>query len=239
MREDICTIPISEVFEPRDGCPICRMRNTLENRVTEYITGAAMMEPDVRIVTNRMGFCYDHFAMMLHKGSRLSNALILESHLKEIGKQIMRLEDKKSIPGKKELAMADELAHSCFVCERIEWAMTRMFDTIYRLWQSEEEFRTLYAQQPYLCIPHYVQLMKGAGKGVPRKQQDAFVRATAEIAGRYLKELQADVTHFCSMFDYRNNGGDWGNSKDSIERAICYLTSREVGWNERIEDVKQ
>ncbi len=45
MREDICTIPISEVFEPKEGCPICRMRDTLENRVTEYITGAAMMEP--------------------------------------------------------------------------------------------------------------------------------------------------------------------------------------------------
>lgn len=28
------------------------------------------------------------------------------------------------------------------------------------------------------------------------------------------------------MFDYRNNGGDWGNSKDSIERAISYLTGR-------------
>ncbi len=33
MREDICTIPISEVFEPKEGCPICRMRDTLENRV--------------------------------------------------------------------------------------------------------------------------------------------------------------------------------------------------------------
>ena len=29
------------------------------------------------------------------------------------------------------------------------------------------------------------------------------------------------------MFDYRNAGGDWGNSRDAIERAITYLTSRE------------
>ena len=28
------------------------------------------------------------------------------------------------------------------------------------------------------------------------------------------------------MFDYRNAGGDWGNSKDAIERAIQYLTAR-------------
>ena len=36
-------IPISEVFEPRDGCPICRMRDMLEDRMATYITGAAMM----------------------------------------------------------------------------------------------------------------------------------------------------------------------------------------------------
>ena len=57
MRDDITSIPISEVFEPRDGCPICRLRNTLEDRVVEYITGAAMMEPDVRIETNKQGLC--------------------------------------------------------------------------------------------------------------------------------------------------------------------------------------
>ena len=47
MRESILTIPISEIFEPKCGCPICTMRNTLESHTTEYIMGAAMMEPDV------------------------------------------------------------------------------------------------------------------------------------------------------------------------------------------------
>ena len=55
MRQDICTIPVSEVFEPKDGCPLCRLRDVLEQRMTEYITGSAMMEPDVRIDTNQIG----------------------------------------------------------------------------------------------------------------------------------------------------------------------------------------
>ena len=88
MREDITSIPISEVFEPRDGCPICRMRDMLEARVVDYITGAAMMEPDVRIETNKQGFCFPHYQMMLAKRNRLGVALMLESHLDELDKQI-------------------------------------------------------------------------------------------------------------------------------------------------------
>jgi len=225
MREDICTIPISEVFEPKEGCPICRMRDTLENRVTEYITGAAMMEPDIREVTNVQGFCYPHFSMMLKKGSRLSNALILESHLKEIETSVLRL-DKRGVPGKKEVEAAKKLTESCFVCERIQWAMVRMFDTIYRLWGKEEEFRELFSQQPYLCLPHYTALLEGAQKGVGKKNYSAFAQAASDLVKNYLDGLQKDVTHFCSMFDYRNIGGDFGNSKDSIERSIQFLTSR-------------
>ena len=81
MKEDICSIPINDVFAPKDGCPFCRMRDMLELRMAEYVTGAAMMEPDVRVTTNEQGFCNRHFKMMLKVGSRLSNALILESHL--------------------------------------------------------------------------------------------------------------------------------------------------------------
>lgn len=72
MKEDICSIPINDVFAPKDGCPFCRMRDMLELRMAEYVTGAAMMEPDVRVTTNEQGFCNRHFKMMLKVGSRLS-----------------------------------------------------------------------------------------------------------------------------------------------------------------------
>ena len=30
MKETICTIPINDIFMPKDGCPICRMEKMLE-----------------------------------------------------------------------------------------------------------------------------------------------------------------------------------------------------------------
>ena len=81
MRESILTIPINEVFEPREGCPICAMRNTVEQHISEYIMGAAMMEPDVRMETNRLGFCHTHFNSLLKQNNRLSLGLMLNTYL--------------------------------------------------------------------------------------------------------------------------------------------------------------
>lgn len=227
MREDICTIPISEVFEPRDGCPICRMRDMLEDRMATYITGAAMMEPDVRIETNRLGFCKDHFDQILARGSRLSVALILESLLHEVEQDVFpegKADQKTAV--KKLLPAADRRAHSCFVCENIETNMEHLMETVIKLWQNEPDFRTLYAQQPCICFPHYRTLLK-AGTKMNKKLFPEFQEATRSLALKYLHEVEGDITHFCRMFDYRNKDGDWGNSRDSIERAIWYLTSRQ------------
>lgn len=48
MREDICSIPVNDVFMPKDGCPFCRMRDMLEDRMATYITrtsGSIMAAP--------------------------------------------------------------------------------------------------------------------------------------------------------------------------------------------------
>ena len=98
MRESILTIPVNEVFEPREGCPICRMRDTVEEHICEYIMGAAMMEPDVRMETNKLGFCKTHFEQMRACKNRLSLALMLQSHLQDMQKHIFTR--KKMFEGK-------------------------------------------------------------------------------------------------------------------------------------------
>lgn len=49
-----------------------------------------MMEPDVRIKTNEQGFCKTHYDMMFTRKNRLGMALMLESHLAEIKKEVTR-----------------------------------------------------------------------------------------------------------------------------------------------------
>lgn len=233
MNENICTIPINDVFKPKTGCPLCRMHNMLEKNYVEYITGAAMMEPDVRTETNKTGFCYNHFMQMISGGRRLPNALILESHLEKISAELMPA-NVKGKPDKKTIAQLETLQSSCFVCDKIKWGMNHMLETIFHSWQNDPEFKKLYEDQPFICMEHYTMLIKAAAnKGVSSKNLAEFYSVTSKIAGGYLEGLKKDISHFCTMFDYRSNGKDWGNSKDAIERSVEFLTSKKANAAEK------
>ena len=119
MQENICSIPINDVFMPKDGCPMCKMRDMLERRKAEYVTGSAMMEPNVRVRTNEEGFCYRHFSMMIKLGKRLSNALILESHLQKVAEDIV-LTSPKGKFDKKRLSALQSMTKDCFICRDIK-----------------------------------------------------------------------------------------------------------------------
>ena len=183
MREDICSIPVNDVFLPKEGCPFCRMRDMLEDRMATYITGAAMMEPDVRVETNRLGFCHQHFEQILARGSRLSVALILESLLHTVEEEVFP--QGKAQP-KKIAAAAMAREDHCFICENIEKNMVHLTGSTLQLWQREEEFRRLYAAQPYLCLPHYAMVLQAAAK-LPRKLFPQFEADTTRLAKAYLE----------------------------------------------------
>lgn len=228
MREDITSIPVSEVFEPRDGCPICRMRDMLEDRIVDYIVGAAKMEPDVRTETNRLGFCYEHFCAMMKKQKRLGVALILESHLAEVDRRVFEGLPVLGKTAKKQAEAASTAAENCFVCEKINWSMERMLSTVCRLWERESDFRRLFDEQAALCLPHFSLLVDTAERRMDKKTAPEFTKAASRLCRAYLTGLRADVSHFCEMFDYRNSGegADWGDSRDAIERAVQWLTAR-------------
>ncbi|MBQ8204037.1 MAG: hypothetical protein IJZ75_07150 [Clostridia bacterium] len=228
MRDDICTIPVSEVFEESDGCPICRMYKTVEDRIITYILGDAMMEPDVRIETNKAGFCEKHLDKMMGYRGRLQLALMLETHLKSVKGDIF---DKKLFnPAAKKAEKAGKISESCFICNKIEWGVSRMIETIYRCYETESDFRKLFDNQPQFCLRHYERLVSGATKSKMPHYLSEFTGNLTRITGEYAASLCEDISKYCSMYDYRNAGpnADWGNSKDSVERAVGFLSGKIV-----------
>lgn len=225
MRDDICTIPVSEVFEKNDGCPICRMRDTIEERMIDYILGDAMMEPDVRIETNKVGFCEYHYGKMMSRRGRLQLALMLQTHINEINEGIFK--KKLFNSDSKREQNAKKVSDSCFICSKIEWGMSRLIETVYRCYENERDFRDMFNNQSVFCLPHYERLLSGASKKNMRSYGGKFADNLNRIAGEYSKKLYADLSKYCTMYDYRSRENtDWGDSRDAVERTVAFLNGR-------------
>lgn len=225
MRDDICTIPVSEVFEENDGCPICRMYDTVQKKIITYIMGDAMMEPDVRVETNKIGFCEHHLNEMMANRGRLQLALMLESHIGEINGNVFAkgLFNNNAKKGEK----AAKISENCFICNKIEFGISRMIETIYRCYENEEDFRTMFNSQGQFCLPHYERLISGIDKKTMRRHGGDFAKNLTRITEEYSKRLYKNLTDFCSIYDYRSDKSNINeDAKDAVERTVAFLNGR-------------
>ena len=229
MRESILTIPVNEVFEPREGCPICRMRDTVEQHICEYIMGAAMMEPDVRIETNEQGFCFTHFEMLLQQNNRLSLGLMINTYLENARNNIF---EKKSLffSKKAKAVRSAEIENNCFVCGKVNWGIDHMLETVFTMYVKDGKFKNLFRSQEYVCVPHYNLLTAKAAEKLQKSDVGAFQKDLDTLVEEYVKSLNSDVNDFCNSFDYRNAGSlhkpEMEHIRTSVERSVEFLTGR-------------
>ena len=226
--EQIYTIPVNEAFDTvgekaECGCPFCLLYNKLQDDEIEIILGASMMEPDIRIKTNEQGFCSRHYSIMLGRRRMLGMGLMLESHLAEVKKRL----DGPVVFGNKRQAAIDslsELEGSCYVCGRISRNLNAMIATAVYLWESDPDFAPKFKRSPYFCLPHYRAMLDYASKKMGKKIFPNFYKDAYEVEKKYIDSLSEDVSWYCKKFDYRYDDEPWYNSKDSVPRAVKFLS---------------
>lgn len=227
MQEKIYTIPVNEAFEQsEDGCPFCLLFKRLEEAELDLILGASMMEPEIRILTNKKGFCNEHFTKMFNRKNRLGLALMLESHLDELKGEIKIGGFLSKNIGAKSMDRIEKLENSCYVCDRIDDKIEKMFATAIYLYENEKEFAAKFNSQKMFCLPHYKKLLERASKSLDKKSYEQLVKDADKIVTGYLAELKDNISWFCKKFDYRFENEPWGNAKDSVERSIRFLSGQ-------------
>ena len=222
MIEKIYTIPVNEAFDLYSGCPVCTLYKKLEEIQLDSILGPAMMEPDIRIETNKKGFCGKHFDIMFGMKNRLGLALMIETHLSHNINKTLKggLFDSGSKTNKK----LDKQSQSCYVCDKIEFFLTKMLENTALLWEREKEFKQKLLNQPYFCIDHYSLLLYTGEYTLSKKLYSDFKDDCKSVMIKYSEKLLQDVSWFVKKFDYNYENEPWGDSKDAVERAIKFLS---------------
>ena len=238
MKKNIATLPLIEAFRADDECPFCYLERAAQQHAISFILGSAYMEDYIREKTDALGFCRHHYKMMYDYGNRLGSALILSTHLKKLNqefeKQISGFAPGKSTvfkrikpartagaPAKTPLgAWLDQKEQSCYVCDYVDQIYNRYLDTFFDLYRKNEEFRTLFEQGKGFCLPHYRDLVECAQDKLTETEKQTFFQTANARMLEHLKRLENEVTWFVDKNDYRNKEKDWGNSADSVQRAM-------------------
>lgn len=228
MKEQLYTIPVNDAFDKNCECSICAMKKVLETNAIEYTMGPSYMEDDVRMNTDKLGFCREHMNRLLQQKNKLGLALILKTHIDHTNKEIAGLVKKpvktnsffKKAVENPVLDYTQKLTHSCFICERIDNTFNRYINTVLQLWKTDESFRKKYASSKGFCTEHFGVLVKAAQETLKGSQLDDFMQITTKLYLDNMQRLADDLEWFADKFDYRYKDAPWKNSKDAIPRAV-------------------
>lgn len=234
MKDKLYTIPVNEAFETDCECPVCSMAQKLETGAIEFTMGPSYMEDDIREMTSRLGFCEKHQGMLYQNQNRLGLALILQSQMDKLIKDVEKLtaaEKKPSPPSlfrKKTEASGvtehlHELQNSCFICDRIDRTMERYIATIFHLYHTSEEFRRKFSESKGFCTRHFEALYEAAPNYLGGEELSGFRKLLSGLYLENMKRVRDDLEWFVKKFDYRYQEEPWKNAKDALPRAIQKL----------------
>ncbi len=242
MKEQLYTIPLMDAFREQDECPFCYIHRALEQHAIDFTlgSGASYMEDDIRAQTDKAGFCKEHYQKMFTYGNRLGNALILETHMKKLTKDLKsELEHyavgekpslfdrlKKSAPQDSSKinsvsAWIQDQNKSCYICEQIQTTYERYLATFFELFKrNEDEFMDLLKNGKGFCLPHFGDLLSGAERYLSEKDQVRLREILFPKMIENLERITEDVEWFQKKFDYQFKDADWKNSRDAVQRAM-------------------
>ena len=231
MKEQLYTIPVNDAFAVDCECPVCSMYDSLEKDAIEFTMGPSYMEDDIRMETNKIGFCTHHVKQLYKHQNRLGLALILHTHMQRTNRDLEDLLSsdkpvKKGLFAKKTETASpvteyiENLNHSCYICNRIDRIFARYLATIYHCYEHDEEFRRKFAASKGFCTKHFGMLYEGAPSSLSGKRLPEFIKTLNEVYLTNMKRVTDDLEWFTDKFDYRNEDKPWKNSKDALPRSM-------------------
>ena len=231
MKEQLYTIPVNDAFAVDCECPVCSMYDSLEKDAIEFTMGPSYMEDDIRMETNKTGFCTHHVKQLYKHQNRLGLALILHTHMQRTNRDLEDLLSsdkpvKKGLFAKKTenaspvTEYIENLNQSCYICNRIDRIFARYLATIYHCYEHDEEFRRKFVASKGFCTKHFGMLYEGAPSSLSGKRLPEFIKTLNEVYLTNMKRVTDDLEWFTDKFDYRNEDKPWKNSKDALPRSM-------------------
>ena len=202
MNYHIGTMLIDENFTPNCDCPICKIKRTVNERLTEQYLGEAVMEEDTRMEVNKLGFCLNHYSMLFSSRSKLGLALQVSTRLLTMRKEITL--PKNAWQAKKQGETLLKMNQTCVICIYLEEHMVRYYKTVAEVYNNIPDFKNRLLAVNGFCMEHYANLLKYSNYAGGKQKE--YVADLYAVQSKKVDELKVAIDEFCIHHDYRRVG---------------------------------
>ena len=235
-------LEISKVHDAyaRGGeCPLCDLEEAAEKTYLRSFQHSRVMEPSVRVQTNRTGFCRGHYQKLYDGENKLGLSLVVHTHLKHIIPQITAALDgiakaadgrtaKENLPSA--AAPIAALCGSCFICDLLASDMQRYAFTVLYLWNRDPEFASVFRASRGFCIPHFMAMLHEASKSLKADRTTGWLAETIPLMKTSLGRLEEELLAFTQLHQAENASPGTDTERTALGRTVQKLAGGRFGF---------
>jgi len=238
---------IHDAYAERGECPLCSVMTTVETNYLRSFRGARVMAPEVRVGTNRSGFCPEHYERLYRGEGKLGLGLMVHTHLAELlpslrrelqaaltqalGKApglLARLRARRADSAAGGLAARlRHLVSRCYICDMLARDLEHFCFTVLYLWQRDAAFPgTLRASRGF-CLSHYAALLHKAERMLRPEELRGWLGDTVPLEIQSLERLEQEVLSFTQSYHHTARGSPRdAEERTALSRAVQKLSGR-------------
>lgn len=238
------TIPLWDALNEKSECPICSLMKKAEEDSIKYYLSSAIMTSEVRIRTNRYGFCPHHYVLLTRSGNPQSLALTMDTYYGEnerlFEKDYDRIDKAKSVREvKKALEKfrkdAGERERGCLVCSKMNDRLYRYAYTLCSLSLGDMEFQKAFFSSKGLCLHHTMIVSETAADALTGDDYLFFQKKLFSLLESNLERVRKDDWWMTQKYKSENKDKPWAGAKDAHKKAVFKL----IGEGRVIDPVRE
>ncbi len=232
MKVVLETIPLWDALKENTECPICSLMKKAEEDSVGYYLSPAIMTSEVRIMTNKHGFCPHHYTLLTERGNPQSLALTMDTYYGENEKILKKafdaIEGAKNERGiKKEIERfrkeADSREKGCLVCSRMNDRLYRYAFTLSSLFSTDVEFKKAFLSSKGLCLHHTLIVSEIAEDALKKDEYVTFQKELFSLLKKSLERVRHDDWWMTQKYKSENLDKPWDGCEDAHKRAVYKL----------------
>lgn len=229
---------VHDAYERGGECPLCDLEEAAENTYLRSFQHSRVMEPNVRVQTNRTGFCPGHFRKLYDGENKLGLSLVVHTHLQHIRPHIAEAMDAllEAADGRRpreQLAAAAApmaaLRDACFICGLLDADRQRYAFTVLYLWSRDPGFSAAFRASRGFCIPHFLAVLDEASKSMKADRIKGWLAETIPLMKSSLELLEEDLGAFTQLHQAGNASPGTDAERTALARSLQKLAGGRFG----------